>query len=149
MNFADMMRLRWSDVTNKRITYARAKTQGHFSLKIIPPARDILNYYNENRTDTNYVFPILLHDTLTSLQIENRKHKVLGQYNKALKDFTEKACITKNVTSYIARHSFAICLREKGIGIDIIGETLGHQSILTTKAYMREFGAEILNIKNS
>ncbi|MGB5459225.1 MAG: site-specific integrase [Eudoraea sp.] len=145
MNFADMMRLRWSDITQTRITYARAKTQGNFSLKIVPPVREILNYYNENRRDTNYVFPILLHDVLTPMQIENRKHKILSQYNKALKKLAKKAGITKNVTSYVARHSFAMCLREKGISIDVIGETLGHQSVLTTKAYVREFGVEVLD----
>ena len=34
---------------------------------------------------------------------------------------------------------------EKGVSIDVIGETLGHQSVLTTKAYVREFGAEVLD----
>jgi site-specific recombinase XerD len=145
MNFADMMRLRWSDITNERINYARAKTQGNFSLKIIPPVREILNYYDKNRRDTNYVFPILLHDALTPMQIENRKQKILGQYNKALKILAEKAGISKNITSYVARHSFAMCLREKGISIDVIGETLGHQSVITTKAYVREFGVEVLD----
>ena len=79
------------------------------------------------------------------MQIENRKHKILSQYNKALKILARKAGITKNVTSYVARHSFAMCLREKGISIDVIGETLGHQSVLTTKAYVREFGVEVLD----
>ncbi|MGB5436901.1 MAG: site-specific integrase [Maribacter sp.] len=145
MNFADMMRLKWSDITKKRITYARAKTQGNFSIKIVPPVKVILDYYNQNRTDTNFVFPILLYDCMTPTQIENRKHKTLGQYNKSLKILAEKAGITKNVTSYVARHSFAMCLREKGVSIDIIGETLGHQSVLTTKAYVREFGVEVLD----
>ncbi|MGB5667493.1 MAG: site-specific integrase, partial [Maribacter sp.] len=70
MNFADMMRLKWSDITKERVTYARAKTRGNFSLKIVPPVREILKYYSENRRDTNYVFPILLHDILTPTQIE-------------------------------------------------------------------------------
>lgn len=115
MNFADMMRLRWSDIAKSRITFARAKTQGNFSLKIVPPIKEVLNYYDQNRRDTNYVFPILLHDSLTPIQIENRKHKILSQYNKALKILASKVGITKNVTSYVARHSFAMCLREKGI----------------------------------
>lgn len=144
MNFADILRLKWSDVTDS-IIYSRAKTQGNFSLRIVPPVREILNHYDVNRTDTNYVFPILLHDVLTPRQIENRKHKTLGQYNKSLKILAERAGITKNITSYVARHSFAMCLREKGISIDIIGETLGHQSVITTKAYVREFGVEVLD----
>ena len=67
------------------------------------------------------------------------------QKSKALKILAQKAGIAKNVTSYVARHSFAMCLREKGVSIDIIGETLGHQSVLTTKAYVREFGVEVLD----
>lgn len=145
MNFADMMRLKWSDIDTDRITYARAKTKGNFSLKIVPPVQEILNYYNENRRDTDYVFPILLHDILTPTQIEHRKHKILSEYNKSLKILSEMAGITKNVTSYVSRHSFAMCLREKGVSIDIIGETLGHQSVLTTKAYVRDFGVEVLD----
>ena len=107
--------------------------------------RGILNYYEKNIGDTNCVFPILLHDVLTPMQIENRKHKMLSQYNKALKILAMKAGTTKNVTSHVARHSFTLCLREKGVSIDVIGETLGHQSVLTTKADVREFGVEVLD----
>lgn len=53
--------------------------------------------------------------------------------------------ISKNITGYFAHHSFAMCLREKGLSIDVIGETLGHQSVITTKAYVREFGVEVLD----
>jgi len=38
-----------------------------------------------------------------------------------------------------------MCLREKVISIDVIGETLGHQSVLITQAYVREFGVEELD----
>lgn len=145
MNFADMMRLKWSDIATDRITYARAKTRGNFSIKIVPPVQEILNYYLENRRDTDFIFPILLHDVLTPTQIEYRKHKILSELNKSLKILSEMAGITKNVTSYVSRHSFAMCLREKGISIDIIGETLGHQSVITTKAYVRDFGVEVLD----
>lgn len=143
--FADMMRLRWSDISRKRITYARAKNQCNFSIKIVSPVKNILNYYRTNRRDTNYVFPILLHHVLTPMQIDNHKHKTISQYNKTLRILVEKAGLSKIVTSYLARHSFAICLREKGVSIDIIGETLGHQNVLTTKAYVREFGVEVLD----
>lgn len=47
--------------------------------------------YNGNRRDTNYVFPILLHNVLTPIQIGYRKHKILSQYNRALKILAKKA----------------------------------------------------------
>ncbi|HEA23571.1 MAG TPA: hypothetical protein ENH87_22025 [Pricia antarctica] len=51
----------------------------------------------------------------------------------------------QELTSYVARYTFAMCLREKVISIDVIGETLGHQSVLITQAYVREFGVEELD----
>jgi hypothetical protein len=33
----------------------------------------------------------------------------------------------------------------KGVSIDVIGATLGHQSVITAKAYFREFGVEVLD----
>ena len=45
----------------------------------------------------------------------------------------------------MARHSFAMCLREKGISINVIGETLGRQSVLTAKAYVRGFVVEVFD----
>ncbi|MFT6370587.1 MAG: site-specific recombinase XerD [Maribacter sp.] len=69
----------------------------------------------------------------------------MRHYGNALKTVAKKAGISKNATSHVALHGVAMCLREKGISIDTIEETLGHQSVLTTKAYVRGFGVEILD----
>ncbi|MEA1785515.1 tyrosine-type recombinase/integrase [Arenibacter sp. GZD96] len=78
-------------------------------------------------------------------QSKRRADNALSEFNKSLKVLSKMAGITKNVTSYVSRDSFAMCLREKGVSIDIIGETLGHQSVITTKAYVRDFGVEVLD----
>lgn len=145
MNFADLMRLEWSNIGEDRISYIRSKTKGLFSIKITEPVRGILNYYKSRSIGTKYVFPILLHNELSSQQIENRKHKILSEYNSSLKILAKDVGILKNLTSYVARHSYAMCLREKGIGIDLIGESLGHQDIKTTKAYVKDFGVDVLD----
>lgn len=84
-----------------------------------------MDYYGNNSLGTKYVFPILLHDKLTPNQIENRKTKVLKNHNKDLKVIAELAKIVKSVTSYVARHSFANSLKQKGVVTDIISEPLG------------------------
>lgn len=145
MNFTDMMLLKWSNVGSDRIQYIRSKTKGLFSIKITDPVREILDFYKMNALDTKYVFPILLHNNLSPQQIENRKHKILSEYNSNLKILAEKSGINKNITSYVARHSYAMCLREKGVGIDVIGESLGHQNVATTKAYVKDFGIDLLD----
>ncbi len=74
MNFTDMMKLEWKQVTKKNIYYKRSKTKTNFSIKILPPVRKILDFYQEYTLGTKYVFPILLKDNLAPMQIENRKH---------------------------------------------------------------------------
>lgn len=125
MNFADIMRLEWKQIDDERIYYTRSKTKGTFIIKIVPPVQDILKFYKEQKRDTKYVLPILLHDNLTPSQVANRKHKVLQRYNLQLKEIAEICGINKLLSSYVARHSFANCLKQKGIATDIISESLG------------------------
>ncbi|MHA7831939.1 MAG: tyrosine-type recombinase/integrase [Flagellimonas sp.] len=145
MNFADMMKLKWKDIKGGNIYYTRSKTKGNFTIKILPPVQEILDYYLKNSLGTKYVFPILLHDELSPNQIENRKTKVLKNYNKDLKAIAELAEIEKSVTSYVARHSFANCLKQKGVATDIISESLGHQNMAITQAYLKELDTSVVN----
>jgi len=145
MNFADMMRLEWKQIDDERIYYTRSKTKGTFIIKIVPPVRKILDFYNEQSSETKYVFPILLHDNLTPSQVGNRKHKTLKNYNLQLKEIAEICGINKTLSSYVARHSFANCLKQKGIATDIISESLGHQNLVVTRAYLKELDSSILD----
>jgi integrase/recombinase XerD len=42
MNFTDMMKLEWKQVTIKNIYYKRSKTKSDFTIKILPPIQEIL-----------------------------------------------------------------------------------------------------------
>src|SRR5690606_36364146 len=105
----------------------------------------ILDFYKENSLGTKYDFPILLHDNLTPSQIGNRKHKTLQKYNLQLKEIAEICGINKTLSSYVARHSFANCLKQKGIATDVISESLGHQNLAITQAYLKELDSSILD----
>lgn len=145
MNFADMMKLKWENVTDETIYYTRSKTKGNFVVKILPPVRKILDYYSENANRTKYVFPILLKDDLSPQQIEYRKSKTLKQFNRDLKEIGRICGIDKKISSYVARHSFANCLKQKGISTDIISESLGHQNLAVTQAYLKELDSSLLD----
>lgn len=145
MNFADMMKLEWSNVSDDKIYYTRSKTKGDFQIKITKPVSKILQFYEENSLGTKYVFPILLHDHLTPNQVEHRKAKTLSRYNKDLKEIARLTGIKKTLTSYVARHSFANCLKQKGISTDIISESLGHQNLAITQVYLKELDNKLVD----
>ncbi|UBZ08257.1 site-specific integrase [Salegentibacter mishustinae] len=145
MNFADMMCLEWKDVEKNVIYYTRAKTKGNFSIAIMQPVREILDYYRINGYGNKYVFPLLYRENYTPTQLADRKHKMLGIYNKNLKELATICEITKNVSSYVARHSFANCLKQKGVATDVISESLGHQNLTVTQAYLKELDTQVVD----
>jgi integrase len=145
MNFADMMLLKWTDISGGRIYYTRQKTKINFIIKILPPAQEILDYYMVYGNNTKYVFPILFRENYSPKQYQNRKKKMLKQYNRDLKHIGALCGIEKSFTSYAARHSFANCLKQNGTPTDIISETMGHQDIKVTQAYLKDMGNTILD----
>src|SRR5690606_7709030 len=62
----------------------------------------------------------------------------MARYNKALKTLATKAGIEENLTSYVARHSFASLADEMEIPITGIRDMLGHERISTTESYLAD-----------
>jgi integrase len=148
MNFFDIMKLRWENIVDDKIIYTRSKTKGRFIIKILEPVNDILSYYKKAKSNTGYVFPILLHDNLTPIQVENRKAKKLKRFNSDLKKIAEIVGINKTLTSYVARHSYATNLKQIGVSTDLISQSMGHQNIAITSAYLKDFDDDVIDDAN-
>lgn len=148
MNFVDMMKLKWTDIQNGRIYYTRSKTKGNFNIEITSVLQKVLDYYKSQNRPTEYVFPILLKDDLTAKQINYRKHKVMGQYNRKLKEIAQLAKIETCLTSYVARHSYATILKQIGTSTEVISESMGHADVQVTMTYLKEFENDVLDKAN-
>lgn len=107
-----------------------------------------MNYYKVQNRPTSYVFPILLQEDLTAIQIDNRRHKVLARCNRKLKEIAKIAGIDKVLTTYVARHSFATLLKQMVTSTDKISELMGHSDVQVTMTYLKEFDTEALDIEN-
>lgn len=145
MNWTDQLLLEWSQIGGNKILYTRSKSKGKFSISILPPVQSILEYYQANKLDTKYVFPILLRDNMTPEQIQNRKTKTRKKYNKDLKEIALLCDIDAKVTSYVARHSFANALKQMGVATDVISESLGHTDIKVTQGYLKSLENSVLD----
>lgn len=100
----------------------------------------IVNRYAESCKQSGYLFPIL--DSCkhsTPMQKRNRVHKVCHQVNKELRQLARRLHISGDLTTYVARHSFATVLKKSGVNIGIISEALGHHSLKTTQIYLGAF----------
>ena len=141
INFTDIANLTKVNITNGRIHYIRQKTGKLIKLGISEEAMQIIKKYESE--SKGYLFPILnanIHKT--PLQKQNRIHKMLGKINKNLKLIAAQLNVDANMTTYVARHSFASVLKKSGVSIACISEALGHSDLSTTQVYLDSFDNE-------
>lgn len=148
INFVDIAQLKWENLEDGRITYVRAKTKQKIVFRVSTPLERILNLWRPftGNSKDNYIFPILKKDKhLTPQQQYDRTRKVLKRTNKHLKAIGETIGLDTPLTTYVARHSFATVLKQSGVSIGIISETLGHRTESITSTYLKDFEDSIIN----
>jgi integrase/recombinase XerD len=146
MNFADIAKLRMSDIEQDRIYYNRSKTGKPLSVKLTEATRSILSTYMAGKTEDDLVFPILKRDTpeLRMKDLYNERKT----FNNYLKKIAKALEIEGNLTSYVARHSWATIAKDLNIPISVISEGLGHEDIKTTQIYLDDFDTSVIDDAN-
>ena len=141
INFKDIATLRYVDMEEDRIFYRRHKTGKTMTCRLHPQAKAIITRYGRSEAmQEDYIFPILdRHVHRTEQQIHNRVHKVLIHINRELKEWSKRLGLTTNLTTYVARHTYATVLKRSGVSVALISESLGHSDLSTTQIYLDSF----------
>jgi site-specific recombinase XerD len=143
ISLVDVANLTPDNIIDGRLIYERQKTHGMINLVMLDEAKTIIEKYTTYQKRAGYLFPILDNRKhITPMQKFNRVRKLCTQLNKELHKITAKLKIKEDVTTYVARHSFATVLKKSGVNIGIISQALGHQDIKTTQIYLSEFDNE-------
>lgn len=143
ISFVDIANLTRQNIIEDRLIYQRQKTHGNINLLLSKEASAIIEKYSTYQQKAEYLFPILhCKRHITPMQKNNRVHKICHQVNTELRKFAQELGITAEVTTYVARHSFATILKKSGVNIGIISQALGHQDIKTTQIYLSKFDNE-------
>ena len=150
-NFIDIAALRWKDIISyiddngkeiNRIEFSRSKTKVKYSIKILPQAMRIIDLYSElNVTNSDYVFPIYDQSIHTTEKKQyHKRHRSLNQINKILSETIAPMIGINdfNLTTYVARHTYANTLQSSGASIEEIQRAMGHKNSDTTKIYLEE-----------
>lgn len=107
----------------------RTKTKSKLGIPLLPTAEAILEKYKDHPKVINgeCVLPVL----------SNQKS------NAYLKEIANLCRIKKNLTTHLARHTFATTVTlSNGVPIETVGKMLGHKNLRTTQHY-----AKIINKK--
>lgn len=137
INFADMAYLTKKNIMDDQLVYYRKKTKKLIKLPLQEEAIEVLKKYDNS--NSQYLFPIFSSFHKTAQQQKNRRHKVITKVNDTLKAIGKEIGVTIDVTTYVARHSYATVLKRAGVSVELISETLGHSDLSTTQIYLDSF----------
>ncbi len=129
LSYGDVMNLTTDNICKgidgKQWIYSkREKTNVPVKIPILSKALDIIKKYEShpNRINKQTLFPT----------ISNQK------LNSYLKEIADVCSIQKNLTFYIARHTFATTVTlSNGVPIETVSKLLGHSKITTTQIYAK------------
>lgn len=149
MRFGDAVTLKWISIKGRDMDYVMRKTGKRINITLLPQALKILNHYKgeEKPNSDHYVFPLLDNrkdysdETYLANQI-NSKTTLVNTNLKKIKTLTE---IDENITTHIARHSFAQLANKKNARLLDIKDMLGHSSVETTMNYLESLGDDHLD----
>ena len=145
MNLKDMAYLKFRDCKNDVLYYCRKKTKNTTSrqriIKVIvnDEMKTIIKEFgNQFNNHDDYIFPIIkaeMDEELIYTKVKTRSNTI----NRTLKRICKKLSFDKVITLGMARHTFANALKQEGVSINFIQESLGHGSATTTEHYMSSF----------
>ena len=136
MPFADVSRIRRSQIHDGILEYRRHKTGQRVCVRIEPCMMHILERYHCPGDDR--LFPIL---PLMPCGYDdhNAYLRALGRYNYALCVIARKAGLSTNLSSYVSRHTWASMAYHSHIPIPTIAQAMGHTTPHTTSIYLKPF----------
>lgn len=138
MSFIDMMKLTKKNLAddNETLNYYRSKTNQLIQVPLNDRAKEIINLYHTN--DSDYLFSFMDTPSVGESFYENYRAE-LGRTNRQLKKIGEDLELDIELTTYVARHSWAQAANEAGIPVTLISKAFGHTCIQTTIIYLSDF----------
>lgn len=141
ISFVDLVHLTRENIQNNFLVYKRTKTKTEIRITITPGMRYLIDRYSSK--DSVYLFPVLKGgETYAQYKVK------LRTYNRHLDEISKKLCEPVKLTSYVARHSWAMQAKEHNVPVSVIGEALGHTSEKTTHFYLSNLDPSILEKAN-
>ena len=141
--FVDLIRLRKSDLNHSTLRYRRSKTGRLLTVAVEPCAQEILRKYAA--TSSAHLLPVLTEEGNDGY---HQYQNALRRYNLHLQRLSAMLGLKVNLTSYVARHSWATAAYRQGVPVAVISESLGHASEKVTYTYLASFDNRTLKRAN-
>jgi integrase/recombinase XerD len=155
LNMIDIALLKYKNVGKDAIISSRHKTKNTDpdNMVVIPVNDEIKQIIAAHRgspdgtkpllpNPDDYIFPVLI-PGLKARQIKHRVADFIGDVNDGLLLVEKHLGLTIHLTSYVARHTFANIILNKGGTKEYLKDALVHASQDTTEEYCQPFDLEL------
>ena len=135
MNTKDWYYLKWSMIHGEMeyITKYRSKSDQPIIIHVTKTLRRLINKYAD--LSSEYVFGLV--DDSKPEKDQYKKYKTfLGNMRRDLKKVQKQLGIKTHLTPYVARHTHANFLYNKGVPLDQIGESMAQKDRRSTERYI-------------
>lgn len=147
IRFGDLCTLTASNLVGDRLDYRMSKTQRGVSMKIPARASQLIQDYA--RQANPYLFPILGRPDLDLAEsaLKRRISARLVSINRNIKKVAARAGIERpeELTSHIARHTFAELARKRGVPQHETGMTMRHANTKETIGYQKDYDPDTVD----
>lgn len=140
--FVDLAHLRHTDIRDGILYYHRSKTGQPLFVRLNYRALEIIHRYATDKRQSCYLLPLIKRPGAKDEHCQY--DSALRLYNKRLKLLAKELGLKENLTSYVARHSWATVAYDHGISVAYISESLGHSSEEVTYNYLESFTVDML-----
>lgn len=145
MSFVDIAYLKKTDLNGGILSYRRKKTRQRLYVKWEGCMQEIVDKYLPLTTHSPYLLPVIRKPG----EEERKQYKAaIFTVNTNLKKVGKLAGISTNLTTYVARHSWASIAKSKNIPVSVISEGMGHESESTTQIYLASLDNQTIDNAN-
>lgn len=141
MCFIDLAYLKKKDIKDGILRYYRKKTGRQIEVPVNEGMQKIIESFAVESEGSEYLFPIMRKPAGNGRSLYET---AMRTQNRRLKRLSKLAGIGKNITTHVARHSWATICKNELLPLSVICEGLGHSSEKMTRKYLASFDYSIL-----
>lgn len=146
-NFADLLRMKWSQIKGDFIFFTRKKTEDtrkNNRKPITVPLTDKLKDSIALIGEKNSPFLLgLLKEGYDETFFKNRNHKIRQKINQNLKEIRNQLGLSQPLTLGSARDCYSNTLQRNNKDIKQISQMLGHSNVIITEHYLAGLNPDV------
>ena len=137
LRWGDVCSMKWDDIENDVLSIVNRKTLKDFSVTLNDFQKNILSHYSHKTN--GFIFPFLNDDKDYSnpRDLEKAISSQNAFANQKLKEISSLAGIDLNISTHVARHSWAD-IATKYVDLVDVRQSLNHSNIQTTQDYIED-----------